>query len=1387
MSRRSNHFRKLLLETLTPRELLAADASVDWSESHHAPLIGELFDVAIEFENDGDSVGYGPYVDVVVPGGDSGLRYLRNTASVLDLPVNEILVEFDETGFAEHPFAVDSSGAPVILQADPSAMLVVLELPFGSFASDQPTVALAMQLQASESVDVGETFEVVATGGFRYGHDALDNASSDPMLRGEGIVQYVQPQIIVANVEYLGPENETATGENYIRSYRIAFDTAAGKLIERLELHTDLDINAKFVGVRDFDFDASLWNFENDLTDKLGLLDQTLSLALRDGARIDGFSGSFILDVIIPEFNAEGNAVLGPHEGEDALSILTVSSNADFIRSEASEDTPEDRVPIVGSPIQHELEAEALTVQQRVSRIHDSNEAGWGPGDIAEYAIEFQLSDYMILDDVKLLFEVPDGMTLLDNTNVVITLRGLLANSNPITISVPVQQSLPALPGKQDYFLEISDALRHAGVNGRLAGGAVEGVGHSGGVGMAVTGSLTYQTRILDEFLGDVPSGDISVDEGDFFGAVATIHGKVVDPNAGLPTENYTQDGSTADIRLGVSKVQTEIYAINSELSPENKTVSAGDEVTFRVRRQIRHGDIENLNLTSFLPLPVFSIGEIQWATPGNELVSDRIAWGPNHTLGKSVEDQPSVSVNRSNNSIRFDFGSLDWEANSSLEVDLLITLRVVDQPFADGLWLTEVAGSEQGTSNNGDRSSNAATSVMYTRPVLTVRKDAVLSDSPNASVTGNPDTGYTLTGVDAGDHVWFETVVENTGSSPDGAFNVRLRDQLPSGFEIPADGLRLEILDGAGNVISFTGNESDLFHLGIELDTVILPIAASENHRITLRYRLEAESTIPVGSSFESNAEILHYAAVKDGANFVTSPIEDSATIQTASPNISHDRIETDLEHTSGSSVVVGETITYRIIIAVPEGKSGDARLVIDVPRGLTIRDVLSATASSGLRTGNLNSQDWLSALTIESSSGNARDAGDQLILQLEDLVNVDSDNSVSETIEITYRATATNDAVNNAGRSRRNAATWTFGTGEVQKKSDPIRIVEPQIQVVTSFDSSSADAGDIVRVTLDISHNANYGADAFDVLLSKSVPEYTSLVEGSFEFISGVRPVSMNISDGELGAAWEHLPLGENSKLQFLVKINDAVHAEQSLIGAGEINWSSMAGQPGQIVSHSPLSFERTGNSDDAGGDVNDYRHVIQGELKITPVEVELRLIDSSHSHTDGNQLTLGEYASYEIILRIPEGSHRLVLDGLITGLEARMAIDTLTLTRVGESLSGVALVEGETVSVGSDGQIRFDLGAIVNRPDNQGNASDELRFRLDARLLDLVDHVSAESAVIAAIVSSVHGTQEDTEAISIVEPKLRVTQSLGANQVDASDVVSAELVVVHDGEQA
>ncbi|HXG11573.1 MAG TPA: SBBP repeat-containing protein [Gemmataceae bacterium] len=217
--------------------------------------LGQTFTVAVTFDNASPTAGgYGPYLDLFLPAtgadGDDGIRFVSDPApTYLGVPVTATVLTFDAAGQVSHPYAKTSAGSPVIVRGTPGDQLVVLQLPFNAFTPDQPAATVTVTARLSDKADVGTPLTIQARGGFQFGVDPLDNPASDPSILGAVVSASVRPTLFTLSKSYLGPEDETATGPNFPRPYRLTVDVADGQTVTDLDLTDVLPTHLQFVSV----------------------------------------------------------------------------------------------------------------------------------------------------------------------------------------------------------------------------------------------------------------------------------------------------------------------------------------------------------------------------------------------------------------------------------------------------------------------------------------------------------------------------------------------------------------------------------------------------------------------------------------------------------------------------------------------------------------------------------------------------------------------------------------------------------------------------------------------------------------------------------------------------------------------------------------------------------------------------------------------------------------------------------------------------------------------------------------------------------------------------------------------------------------------------------
>jgi len=1377
--------RQLLSEVLEVRQMMAADAGTAWQQLQHQPLLGETVEVALQFNNNGTNAGYAPYVDLVVPRGqaaDQGVQFVASSAAYLDSRLRETIVQFNSQGIAQHPLAKDINGKPLELHGNAGDQLVVLELPFGSFVSGQPAVQISMQLSVGQNAQLGESLAVVATSGFRLGNDALDNPAADAAIRGASTKLDIVPGLVRTTIQYLGPEDETATGANFLRSYRVNVDIAEGAAIDHLALSNLFDDKQAFLKLRDASWGESL---VVNLEPKSGVVsdDAQLLLELREIVGRAGVDGSYIVDFFVPDFDTDGIWTADPILGTDSESKFQVQATGLWTQSEATETAAANQLTFSSVPATHVLDNQVIAVQKSVRLVADANVKGLGPSDILEYTIDFQVSDYASVIDLVLNTTVPDGQRLISEAPITFTISGVEGYSDR-----SVSKSLTGLnpldstktTGRLNYLFNVSHELVARGLSGEISGGATER-----GLGNAVVGSITYRTIVLDQFEERVLSGDFSIDEGDKFTADVLASARTIDQDQNS-TNHYATDSSATRQQLAIGALKTTVFAVNGVAASAGAAVKAGDLVTYRVTREVRGSDIEDLVLNNYLPLPIYQVSSLKWLGAEKENAANSLRFGPSDSFHEKFGIKPSIQISERDNLVSLKYGSVDSEANETTTIDLLLTVVVQDQPFADGMWLTTLARSEQGSSNNGDFAKTAITNVQYTRPVLALKKSAVSSSNPAATVTGEQgDTN--ISRVDAGDLVRFELVVQNTGLSSSGAFDIKLRDAMPAGFKTPTTGLQLSVTDGNGASIKYVGLENkldgDLFGAGLQLlEPLANGLSIHGANKLVIAYDLQATGDVRASTATGSSAELLHYAAIPGGSNYVTTKITDDASVAFAVPVVEHVVVSTDQSHTAGNSVVIGETVTYRVRVAVPEVKMTGAMLQIDLPRGMAINKIEGLSVDADINLAQTDVQKALSEALILNTSSIDRDAGRILQVKLGDLTNTNRDNTRVEYIELVYSATVTNDLGNHGGNRRSNSATWIFDGKKATAVSSAVLLAEPRLLVTKSWSSGTVDASDQVVVTVDVRHHSTSGAAAFDASFVDSIPSGTTYVPGSFRWISGPLPVAQSDSNG-FNASWDSIPMGSVSRLQYSIVVNDNVHAGERLTSQATVNWTSLGGTVGQIAKSNTLTVERTGNTSDVGGAANDYVGVLNAGITVSPVRVTMKLVSTSHDHTPGDQLTIGERATYSVSISIPEGVHSLDFNSLQKIAGSTLVPESMKLISIGENLKASGLKVGEVLTA-DNGQLRWKLGTITNVADNQATNADRLVFELTALVPNVSINEGGDRPEIVAEVDYRFGVASASSSVAVVEPALKIVQVTSKKSVDATDIVDAVITIEHHG---
>ncbi|MCC7125731.1 MAG: hypothetical protein IT178_12845, partial [Acidobacteria bacterium] len=889
---------------------------------------GEPLTFPVTFDNTGTATGYGPFIDLVLPATgidgagtatDDGLTFV--SATYLGQPVTAVVRTFNSSGQATHPYAVNNAGTALTVSGTAGDQLVVLLLPFGSFTAAQPAAVVQVTAALSNLADIGAPLAVRARGGFQFGADPLNNPPSDPSITGAFTANaMVTPVLWRLTTTYVGPENETATGPNFPRQYRIDVDVATGQTVTNLALSHQLPANLQFVSVVGTLINGAPAASVNVSTPSTSVPGGTLTRRL---ASVPGTSGttdaSLIFSAVVPRVDGNAVNVIVPATG-DAASVVSDTSASGNWTPVDTRDTPTTVTSNV-TATDHTLTARSLAVQKSVAIAIDTGAPGPTPGDTLEYTLALQLSDFFVARNLVFTDIVSDGqrrdpafvpmLAISEHTGGSFPSSAMDAGNTTFVVD--------GVTGRTTATFRIGAEQLLRGLDDHLLGGCVPAGGTGVGAidctlfnGGATTVTVVYRTVVQETFDGAVPSGDASVDHGDVLSNQVTASASLLSTADALTPTGYTEsDTSSATVTIVSGSLTKTIYAINGNTAISLPArLGPGDTVTYRLRYTLPSSDAEPLTITDYLPQPVLEAGQV--STTFSPVVSatpppaGTARFGPDDTYMGISGLVPSITIDAPGNSVRFGYPAFDDTLNRSSSIDILFTVTATNAPYADGLFLVNHARVHEGSTNAGEAVADAVAQIILNEPNLRITKGVVASSNTarvfapttvgpvtfnapgtlgnrfTGSITSNGLTSAPINSnvsvIDAGDVITFAIAVENIGQAPQGAFDITLNQALPAGFVIPGTGLNLRVANGAGLPMSFTDLGGGLFGTGIRLDdpsatqgALTTYGAVSGTNIAIITFDLQMASTIAANVLLTTTATLGHYAGAEGGPDFTT------------------------------------------------------------------------------------------------------------------------------------------------------------------------------------------------------------------------------------------------------------------------------------------------------------------------------------------------------------------------------------------------------------------------------------------------------------------------------------------------------------------------------------
>ena len=1371
------------LSTIAMDSLLGGQFSFTASFSNPSTQVGFAPFIDLVFPATGKD-GAGPAID-------DGITFV--SATYLGQPVTAYVLTFDSAGKATHPLAKDSAGQAVIVNAasygaQSGDQLVVLQLPFASNTNAQPAIPVVITAQLSDLADTDGSpdLTIQARGGFQYGNDSADNPTTDPALFQASMQSLViHPTYLHVTQTVDTPESETATGPNFMRTVTVTVTPPLGQALSNVDMTQAVPNNVRVSAITPGAGGTltSITVGGSTLTDPAAI-----SAAMALNPYLTSYTVRYasltaptntVLTFYVPEKDATGANVLNPVFG-DALQITFAAPTASgqWLPLDPRDQTTD---PLTGTPIPaivsaHGVSAsffaKSVALRKDVTIAANAGNPGLSPGDTLQYTLNLDISDYFAMGKTMSGSGNPAEYlnivdTLADGQSVVANSAQVTLRYNGQTISLPIGVSIATgALGSGTSVVTFDMAQWLIDANAATSGALIGDLAFDSVINGATQAVVTYRTTVNQAYSTSYAQSEIN--EGDSVNNSATVSGTLLSSYVSL-TGGTETDSSAAWMTVPTHTVQGEIVAVNGGTPPPNGELRPGDTVTFKLSYDLQTGDYENFKLTAYLPLPIFDLSGITW-TPGTGI--GQWAYGSGNTNLDPVNTVSSAS----GNAIVFDFGSYATADLAGKRIEVQFTLQVGNQPFADQRSLTVLAQSDQLTTMPAQLhliSSGVINIASLATPALDIKHGVVSVGTGSTGVvsgttgtwaiagsTGAPFSGTitnllavegSVVGIDGGDLVRLATALENTGGL--GAFGVTTDVTLPTDFTFVGGSLL------TANTKVYRGNGTQLiagtdYSIAGSTVTFLDPAGqpsmlpgrngtandASGANVIVITYDVVASNTIAASQSLETTAALTGYSSSVSGPNFAPTALTDKATETVAAPSITQffangsiSNDDSSAIHTTGTNLVIGESMLYDIVVKLPEGQTQTLRIDDLIPNGFQLDtafgtggyQLITTVAGSAALTADFLgtvSVSGIAATPAGTLGANGVDARLSLSAASPTADNLAGNNS----FVVRLRLIASNTSTNQTGTSLVNSAQLIYSDpdGNTPNGSTPqdrtvalsgsapvATVREPTLAISQTATTNGSglpgqvDSGDTVTYTITISNGSSASDfDAFDLGLVDVLPtELDNLTIQSVVYSAGATNhggPDFTLSGSTLttaGGANIDIAKGGSIALTVSGQVNASVANVASFTNSASVQWTSLDGS-----NATPQPGERTGvdgilNS----GALNDYQRASNVTLQV--------VAGATISHVGGladtpapNPTDQAETVSVGEIIRYRVGF--VLAEGTITGAMIKLELPNgLSYINDGSTtvglLSNVAVTYAPDLTTGSNPGL---VGSVASLPD-------------------------------------------------------------------------------------
>ena len=280
-----------------------------------------------------------------------------------------------------------------------------------------------------------------------------------------------------------------------------------------------------------------------------------------------------------------------------------------------------------------------------------------------------------------------------------------------------------------------------------------------------------------------------------------------------------------------------------------------------------------------------------------------------------------------------------------------------------------------------------------------------------------------------------------------------------------------------------------------------------------------------------------------------------------------------------------VGGVATYHVSAVVPQGSTPAITARVVLPAGLVFQGGANLAVTSGITCAAAPCT--LPMPTVSSD-------GYTIQWTFSNVINHNSGDTLSDTIGFDVLAVVENDATSKAGATYTAHATVSAGANSSTIAAAPLPVTEPAVTFATLSTSATAQANDVSTILVNLQNptSAN-GADAYNVTATYALAQgKQAAVAGSFLAGTCPTPATTPVLSGSTASfTFAKLAQGTSCQFSFQVRLTTTVLQSEVEAATAVGTWTSEPNAGAQSI-YAADSAARTGNTNDAGGALNNYK---------------------------------------------------------------------------------------------------------------------------------------------------------------------------------------------------